>query len=676
MPRLNPPSLRFAFILILLPAMLSTAIADEASPDSLLITHELPPVIVSTELAEDDAVSNTGAVSELDTRDLREQTGASIADIGPLLPSVRPGVNSRGEALFMLRGASERHLRVSRDGVPLNLAWDERTDLSLLPAEILSGVRARRGVWSLAAGPGALAGSIELQTRRAPIMGSETLIDLGAGELGARRLALLHGRRVGAWGLLTSAALEQRDGWLLPADYTAEFHQAPARRRVGSDLTRRSLFIALDRTLGGRGALRLSLAAGDADKGVPPESHRENARFWRYPDSSRRLLAAELELPLAGNGWRLETGIAVDLAEQEIRVFDDATYLAPALQDSVEHESDRDLGLHGRLLLRGRPMPRLTLLLALHVRDGRHHESLVYGGSEEYYRQLLGAETLELDLDLSAGWHLRGGLSWLQSDSPASGPHPARGGDSARDWLLALRRSAVGGELRMGLSRRARFPGLRELYSGALGQFESNPELAPESQDLFELGYDLRTRRLGLEVALFAAHLSGGIEKQRLEDGRFRRVNAEALRSLGVETVLALQIGRGLSLNGHALLLSAKRQDGGSYNGTVEDRPEHQGALSMNWAWHGLRCGLEGTWTGPRQSADATDAEDGLRPLPTQGRTQLRVAWHRYLGEGRLRDLELRLRLDNIGDSIMESQTGLPEAGRSLSLGCRLGLNI
>ncbi len=663
-------------MLILFPAMLSTAAAEEASPDSLLIMHELPPVIVSTELVEDGASSSPGTASELDTRDLREQAGASVADIGPLLPSVRPSVNSRGEVLFMLRGASERHLRVSRDGVPLNLAWDERTDLGLLPAEILSGITARRGVWSLAAGPGALAGSIELRTRRAPAAGSETLIDLGAGELGARRLALLHGRRAGAWGLLASAALERRDGWLLPGDYTAEFHQAPARRRVGSDLERRSLFVALDRTLGRRGVLRLSLAAADADKGVPPEGHRENARFWRYPDSSRRQLATELELPLIGEAWRLEAGIAVDFAEQEIRVFDDATYRTPALLDGVEYEHDRDLGLHGRLLLRGQPLPRLAMLLALHIRDGRHHESLIYRGPEEYYRQRLGAETLELDLDLSAGWTLRGGLSWLQSDSPASGPHPARDGDSALDWLMALRRSAAGGELRMGLSRRARFPGLRELYSGALGQFESNPELAPESQDLFELGYDLRTRRLALEFALFAAHLSGSIEKKRLEDGRFRRVNAEALRSLGVETELTLRIGRGLSLDGHALLLSAKRQTGGSYNGAAEDRPEHQGALSLNWAWRGLRCGLEGGWTGPRQSADATDAEDGLRLLPTQGRTRLRVAWHRYLGEGRLRDLELRLRLDNIGDALVESQTGLPEAGRSLSLGCRLGLNI
>jgi iron complex outermembrane recepter protein len=664
------------FILALCPAALPAAAEGEAASDSLLIVHELPVVLVTTQGESKSPGAAAGAGSELDTRDLRERAGASIADVGPLLPSVRPSVNSRGESLFMLRGASERHLRVSRDGVPLNLAWDERTDLALLPVEILSGLEARRGVWSLAAGPGALAGSIELRTRRAPGEGSETLIDLGGGELGARRLALLHGHRLGAWGLLAAAALEERDGWLLPDAYIAEYNQSPVRRRVGSDLERRSFFVALDRPVGHGGDLSLSLALGDAAKGVPPESHRPDARFWRYPDSSRRLLAAVLDLPLAGDAWRLEAGLAADLARQEIRVFDDASYQTPALLDSVKHESDQDLALHGRLLLRGRPLPRLGLLLALHLRDGRHRESLIYAGPEENYRQRLSAETLELDLHLPAAWTLRGGLSWVQSVSPASGPHPAREGDSALDWLLALRRPGAGGELRIGLSRRARFPGLRELYSGALGQFLSNPDLAPEHQDLFELGYELSTRRLGLELSLFAAHLAGGIEKQRLEDGRFRRVNAEALSSLGLETELALQLGRGLSLGGHALLLRARRQEAGNYNGAVEDRPDHQGALFLDWAWRGCRIGLEGRWTGPRQSADATDADDGLRLLPTQGLLGLRAAWHHYLGEGRLRDLELRLRLDNLGNAVMESQTGLPEAGRSLSLGCRLGLNI
>ncbi|MCB1164254.1 hypothetical protein KDL67_16305, partial [bacterium] len=88
----------------------------------------------------------------------------------------------------------------------------------------------------------------------------------------------------------------------------------------------------------------------------------------------------------------------------------------------------------------------------------------------------------------------------------------------------------------------------------------------------------------------------------------------------------------------------------------------------------GLELGAETGVLGARFSADATDDVDGLRPLPTQGRLALLAAWRRYLGAGSLRSLELRIRVDNVFDSVVESQTGLVEPGRSVQLGLRLDL--
>ena len=146
---------------------------------------------------------------------------------------------------------------------------------------------------------------------------------------------------------------------------------------------------------------------------------------------------------------------------------------------------------------------------------------------------------------------------------------------------------------------------LRELYSGALGQFMPNPGLAAEAQMLTELAYCRAGDRITLDLSPFAARLDGAIERIVVDDeaGTFRRVNLDALRSLGVEGELALNAGAGVRVSAHWLQLVARR------------------------------------------SADATDAVDGLRPLPAQARLALLAAWWRYLGNGALEAVELRLRL-------------------------------
>ena len=674
----TPAIPRGAWLLVIAVALGGSAAplraAEAGAPDSLEI-YSLPPVVVTAEPATPPVSPRERVVTGAALR-VRSQPDA--AALAPLLPSVRLALNSRGEAQFMLRGASERHLLVSQDGIPLNLAWDERSDLELQPAEALGAVRARRGVPTLLAGTGALAGTVELSSRAAPASGAESLVDLGVGEAGARRGTLLHARRLGRWGLLLSLAQQERDGWLRPAAADDPHHQPDSRLRLNSDLTRRSAFLTLGRDLPRGGRLSLHAGGSHVDKGVPPETYRSKARFWRYPDSRRALFGAGLDQPLDADGrWRLGVTAAADLSHTEIRVFDDASYSGPALVPGVEHETDDDRTLHLRALL-ARQLGAARLSLASELRDARHREALALDDPTLDYAQRRVVETLELDLPFGAGWSLRGGLAWLRASTPSSGDKPPRDPDVAWDWLAGLGRDFAGrGRLELSLSQRSRFPALRELYSGALGQFIPNPALAPERQTLVELGLRRERGRLGLEADVFAAWLDGGIEKEVVSDAdeTFRRANVDAIRSLGAELELRVEAGGGVSASAHWLQLHARRRIAGDYTGRVEDRPAAVGALSLNWRGpRGLELGAETGVLGARFSADATDDVDGLRPLPTQGRLALLAAWRRYLGAGSLRSLELRIRVDNVFDSVVESQTGLVEPGRSVQLGLRLDL--
>ncbi len=668
-------ALAFTALLVTLCGLLPPHAAQGQESADSLPRFQLPPVVVT---AAAPAPRPGPAETRLSGLPLRESSSPDLAALAPRLPALRLGLNSRGESQFMLRGASERHLLVSLDGMPLNLAWDERSDLSLQPAEALGALRLRRGVRSLLQGPGALAGSLELHSRAAPASGGESQLDLGAGEAGYRRAALLHGRRLGDWGLLASLARVGHDGWLRPAAAPGDFNAGSGRRRLNSDLARESAFFTLGRGLPREGRLSLQLGASHTEKGVPPETYRSQARFWRYPDSRRLQAGLGLDQPLGAAGrWRLGLGAGLDQADTEIRTYDDASYSGPALAPGVDRELNEDRSLHLRLLIQRR-LAAGRLSLVSELRDARHDEQLLVGGPWQRFSQRRLAETLELEISPLPAWTLRAGAAWLHAATPASGDKPARGPDSAWDWLLALQR-ALGADqsLELALSRRSRFPALRELYSGALGQFVPNPGLAAEAQTLAELAYRRRGDRLTFDLSLFAARLDGAIERIVVdgEAGTFQRVNLDALRSLGAEGELTLDVGAGLALSAHWLQLAARRRIAGEWTGPLEDRPDCIGGLSLAWsAPRDLRFAAEAALLGPRQSADASDAADGLRSLPAQARLALLAAWRRYLGRGALEALELRLRLDNALDSVVESQTGLVEPGRSLQLGLRLGL--
>lgn len=604
--------------LVLSVAQAGAAAAETALPDSLPGVHALPPVVVTAD---------------------------------PLAPAPALG---------------ETRLA----GAPLR----ERNDLSLQPTEAVGAVLTRRGVRSLLQGAGALAGSIELHSRAAPAAGGESVLDIGVGEAGTLRASALHGRRLGAWGLLASLAQARRDGWLRPAGYHSATNEARGRLRLNSDLARESGFVTLDRPLPRAGRLAFHLGGSRVEKGVPPETHLSDARFWRTPDSRRWLGGLGLDQPLdAGGRWRLGLMAARDAADTEIREYDDAGYSGPP----SGRESDRDRTLHLRLLLERR-FARGRLTWASELRDARHKEQLALEGPWERYAQRRVAETLELEIAPRPAWTLRAGAAWLRASTPASGPQPARDPDQSGDWLLALgHRLGETQSLELSLSRRGRFPGLRELYSGALGKFLPNPDLESEQQTLGELAYRRDGERLRLDCSLFAAKLAGAIERVVVDSdaGTFQRVNLDALRSLGAEAELALRVGADLELSAHWLQLAARRRVDGDYADRVEDRPDCVGGLRLDWsAPRGLRLGAETTMLGPRWSADANDAVDGLRRLPAQGRLALLAAWRHYLGGSGFEDIELRLRLDNALDSVVESQTGLVEPGRSLQVGLRIGL--
>lgn len=646
-------------------------------PDSVRTVYtsstDAPLVMEVQEVTARRVVREAGADRiELGELLLESRDGGSVADLGVLLPSTQLTVNSRGEALFLVRGAQERHLRVELDGIPLTVPWDERTDLGLLPLIGVGSVVAHRGVSSALDPPNTLAGRIEMTTRRQENPGHRTRLRVLGGEANELQASLLHQRRDGNWTSTVALEHRRRDGFLRAGDTDLAFHQDPTRRlRLNTDLEQTTALVHLGRAAE-NARLNLLIQASDAEKGIAPESHVADARFWRIPKTQRLLFG--LSGDAEHGAWTGEAAVSLDLHEQEIESFTDATYTAVD-----ETESNDDRTLLGRVRVGRAFGDRFAMAARASARNAMHEDDQGVDGVTLEIEQNLVAAGAEASYRANAHWLVRAGAGYEGSTTPKTGDKPSRDGDHEAVVHAAVEVDLDDGqELHAAVSRRPRFVSMRELFSGALNRFEVNPDLGPETQNLFELGWSKRNARWEVMANGFWTQIDGSIEQIRLESGRRQRVNLdEGVRSLGVELGLVVRPLRGLTLDLQYTEMRTRSEVDGDYDGRLADRPDRLATFAAQWVHPSgalLRGELVGV--GPRFSLDdaSTDTEDPFTELDPSVRVNLRLAW-RHFGTGqnglRYQSGEVFVRLDNVFDAATETQIGLPESGRTLRLGFR-----
>jgi len=636
----------------------SHAGAAPARPDTVVVQD----LVVVGDQAPDAAPATV--VFQPDA--LAAVTPWNAGDLEALIPASTITVNSRGESVLMIRGASERHVGITLDGIPLALPWDERADLSLIPLDGVAALRAERGVRTLLSPPNAVAGTVTLETD-APRRGPRTELELRAGTGEDYAVRALHRGRSGPWDVTATVSRRDREALPLPSGATLPYHQADPDRRTNTDLEQTSALLRAERPLGGGGRLALLLTGYDAERGVAPEGHEATgARFWRLPQIRRGLAGISLQKPL-GAAWDLDAGAAFDLASQDIRAYPDAGYADTPLQpgDPYEEGRDRTVHLHGKL--RRFVGARSSVALGARLRSTRHTVSEVVDGPELAYAQRLASVSLEGDIAGRGPWRLRLGAGVEAAKAPETGEFPVEDARVEPALLARVVRETGRGEVFASVSRRARFPGLRELYSGALGRFEPNPDLGAERQDLAEAGWQGRVGEWDLAVTGFAAELNDGIERVRVDDGLFQRVNQSSIRTKGLELAASTRVGP-LEVALHHALLDAEADpgDGGAVR-PAEDRADYLGALLVEWRRGAWAAGLTARWVGERWSADSTDEGDGLRELEAQVWGDVWGSREIEVGNGRV--VEVRVAVVNVADVGVWEQVGLVGSGRAVVVG-------
>lgn len=593
------------------------------------------------------------------------------------IPSVHVRTNSRGEAEISVRGSESRQVAILVDGVPLTLSWDARTDVSVLPAGAAHELNLVRGLSSILHGPNVLGGVVEMSVARGTRFPTTSSVDLtgsydGVGGYGTAVGSAFPFRTSGGQGLVrVGAGLRNSPGAPLARGVSEPVATGDALR-LNTDHNSVDGFFAFRYARDAGGWLTLSSTTFQAERGIAGELGTDGPRLWRYPDIRRTVVATS-----AGTGDRItplgrgdfEASVGLDLGHSEIR-----SYATRAYDDIIGTEDGDDRTLSVRLLGDHTLGSRGDLHTAFTWAD-INHDATVDGTLNTYRQRLmsLGSETVwglvEGDGAVQA-LRLSLGGAWDRGDTPETGGLPSLGvldDWGARAGLTALVRGGTS-LLHVGVSRRGRFPSLRETYSEALNRFQPNPDLRPEHLVAFEGGVTTKLGAGELQVVGFHHRLSDAIRRITLPDKKRMRVNSEELRSSGVE-VFAGQTWGAFAVGGELTLQAVKLVDPATtLSHEPENLPERSGSVYVRApVMSGWAVGAEAQYTGAQFCQDPGTGADVRLKAGTWLNGDVSRTWSLPPSSvGFLTRMETRLSVDNLTDTALYDQCGLPRPGRLL----------
>jgi hypothetical protein len=212
--------------------------------------------------------------SVIEGRDLDLIDASNAGEMLQRLPSVNVSTNSRGEAIAFVRNAGERQVAVFFEGAAINIPWDNRLDLSLVPAGLIGGA-------NLVAGP------------LAPHYGVNALAALGlrANESLHGRLSYGTGSRLNAdvaiplGPVVLGGGYSRRDGVPLSGKADLPYSQSGQSLRDNTDSRLANVFGRVSTSVGSGD---LSLTAfhiwGRPPKGIGRRAHVFGATpIWIIP---------------------------------------------------------------------------------------------------------------------------------------------------------------------------------------------------------------------------------------------------------------------------------------------------------------------------------------------------------------------------------------------------------
>ncbi len=650
-------------------AIAGTAMATEATEAAW---DRLDEISVTAARAKDRVLQPAQILTE-EAIERRQPT--DFTEVFRAVMGVGIRTNSRGEAVLRLRGSEERQSQIFIDGAPISVPWDGRADLSLFPASFIRKVSIIKSAAPIEYGANAVLGVVDIST-------FETADDFKLSartELGTHGARLLEGEvsvPIAGASLQLGGNHFSRDALAVASREAVPFDPLLGDGRTNTDLESTSFFgaVALERDWG---SFRVSAFDIEAEKGIAAAAHLDPAedspRFWRYPEwhMTQISLAGDVKL---GADTKLRVNSWHQRFAQKIVSYSDISY-----SQAEEQQDDRDRTYGGRMTL-SHDWRHLTTRLVASAQESTHTETETdplanTSGNAERFRQRLFSIGGEVDIPLTDTVKSSFSLAHDRASTPLTGGRPIQPAISnwatagALEWLATPELTVTAT-----LGQRTRFPTMRELYGNALGRFLLNPDLKPETALVGDMTFAWAPAALPFELKItpWFTRIDDTLSQRNVRvDGvsRRQRINLDGSVGYGIEAGLVWQASSALNIEANAFWqdLEADRDAEGK-RPTLYQRPESQLLLAANYETPGgssVRAEMNHLGQAFDENEDGTVARLGTS-------TEFNVKFYIPVKRTDYGVWQVYGSVNNITDTTILPQLGLPDAGRTFKLGIRL----
>jgi len=639
-------------------------------PADSLIHYQLGDIVVSPTDGSSSEISSVSTTQRIRLAQIAQADAASIDHVLRRIPSAHLQTNSRGETLVYLRGAGERQVSLFFDGALLNIPWDNRIDLSLIPSEVVGEISISKGVPSVLYGANVLGGAINMTSRQLRNTGSFSQLTGMLGSQGSQQARFTWLQRTQRLQSTIFVGISHQDGFSLPREVELPFSQSSENTRTNTDRQMQSLFGEVSFDVADDLKIGVSLLRFDGHKGIAPEGHispeEGNVRYWRYPDWATNMAIVSGEFSsrfglLRGAAWISRFG-------QTIVQYSDESY-----SDEQKNQMDQD-DTYGFRLTYLRDFQNSGSIRVATTLIGSTHDQEDMEIGHESLRRIFSQRILSNGIEYVRGRAVRLtiGASMDILMTPQTGDKPTRGSQTGYSFTVGVSRDfSEGFKLRGVIGRKTRFPTMRELFGEALGRFLLNPDLKEESSLLSEVAATISNNDTDIEVIAFFNRSYNTIGQEMVtlpseSRPRRQRVNLEGSRVFGIESIVHASINPSLRFT---CSLTAIRSRELTVMGTqpLVESPSWIGWCDTSYrVGSGLSLIVEGHYSA---NAYGLGQDNRLISLPNSLVINTRISWLMVYGKY---SLELFGRVNNLSDEIVLPQLGLPGSGRELHGGLQV----
>ncbi|MCB2187333.1 MAG: TonB-dependent receptor [Deltaproteobacteria bacterium] len=652
--------------------------------------YDLGELVVTGEGAASQAVSITTTMTAEEIAATNSETAAEALAHAP---GVVVTTNRRNESLVQIYGLPQSRALVLIDGVPYYETKYHTLNLDQIPATLIARIEVIKGAPSVLYGANALAGVINIVTKKA---GKVAALELN-GEAGLHdtyRFSASHGMQVDKLDYWVNYTHRESAGYPMSADYQPTLGTVTQRPggtyqavfqddeyRNNSDYYSNTLWSRLGWTPNPDGEYYVNLHLLDSSRGMAPDTNsvRVFPNDPAFSNFSRWGKYKDLGADLSGRqkiGDRLTLAGKLFYHDHE---DDFESYLNYTYGQLIAISTYQDYFVGGNLTADYELAQGHNLGAAIHYKGDSHKERddvyLPYAETFSY----TGSAGLEYRFTAITGLNVVTGASydWYQVDQAQEN---ILNGDGQLDYQEDLETPGVSDDfnpmlgasyqfvdttrLFASVAKKTRFPTLMELYSTKGGNRDLNAEQSVNYT--LGVGRNFLGDTLYGEVSGFFMDITDWISKDTPDwDSKYR--NYGKITLAGVEVIATWKPLADLSFRFDYTYTKAKDESDGAVTEDVVGVPEHKLDLLASYLVPYLKTKLD--FTALLVGETYNQVPTPLYPDQEELKTDSYLVFNARISRVFFTNYEVYFAVNNLFDKDYETERYFPAPGRNLWVG-------